>query len=177
MLKKESKLKDVLFFETRKFEDNRGFFTEKLKQGWLSNNWIQENASLSKNVGTLRGLHLQKGDFSQAKLVTVSRGKILDVIVDMRKSSPTYLQWEGYVLSDLGMETLYVPRGFAHGFVTLEANTIVNYKVDNVYNKDSEMTVKYNDNFLNINWGFKESELTISDKDREGFEVKEYSYE
>lgn len=177
MLKKESKLKDVLFFETRKFEDNRGFFTEKLKQGWLSNNWIQENASLSKNVGTLRGLHLQKGDFSQAKLVTVSRGKILDVIVDMRKSSPTYLQWEGYVLSDLGMETLYVPRGFAHGFVTLEANTIVNYKVDNVYNKESEMTVKYNDNFLNINWGFKESELTISDKDREGFEVKEYSYE
>lgn len=177
MLKKESKLKDVLYFETKKFSDNRGFFTEKLKEGWLSNNWIQENASLSVKIGTLRGLHLQKGDHSQAKLVSVSRGKILDVIVDMRKSSPTYLQWEGYVLSDFGMETLYVPRGFAHGFVTLEENTIVNYKVDNVYNKDSEMTVKYNDKTLKINWGFKESDLTISEKDKEGFDVEEYSYE
>lgn len=153
------------------FHDNRGYFFESFnKKKFIdltgyTKEFVQDNQSLSaKNV--LRGLHFQAPPFAQAKLVRVVRGSVLDIAVDIRKKSPTYGKYISLVLSDENNLSLFIPEGFAHGFITLEENTIFIYKCSEFYNKESERTIMWNDKDLQIDW--KVSNPLISPKDQEG---------
>ncbi len=153
------------------FVDNRGYFKEKFKKEELKEiigykqEFCQENSVKSyKNV--LRGLHFQKEPYSQSKLVSVSFGKILDVVVDIRKDSDNYGKYFSYVLSSQKHESLFIPRGFAHGYLTLSDSAIINYQVDNYYNPEAEDGIPYNDEFLNVDWGIQMSKIIISEKDK-----------
>lgn len=163
-------LKDCFVLEPTVFGDKRGNFIEvynkKLFEGktGLQIDFVQDNQSISQK-GVLRGLHLQKGKFAQAKLVRVIKGKVLDVVVDFRKGSPTFGKHFSIELSGENNKQLFVPKGFLHGFATLEDNTIFSYKCDNYYNKESEFGIIYNDKSLKINWGLKENEIILSEKD------------
>jgi dTDP-4-dehydrorhamnose 3,5-epimerase len=159
---------DGLFIVTPQFfSDNRGLFfevfnAEKYKELGIHHSFVQDNLSLSsKNV--LRGLHFQVPPFAQAKLVRVDCGAALDVAVDLRKESPTFGQYRSAVLSAENRHQLWVPEGFAHGFLALEENTIFSYKCSNVYHKESERAILWNDPTLNINWGI--ANPVVSDKD------------
>lgn len=137
--------------------DNRGWFTETYRETWneniiKGNKFIFEFNTFSKVQGTLRGLHCQNSLRPQSKLVTVLAGKIFDVIVDAREDSPTFGKYQSFVLSADQPQILYVPKGFFHGFITLEDNTIVNYKLDDYHQADAETGIMYNDSFLNIAW-------------------------
>ncbi len=150
------------------FEDERGYFFEsfnhtKFLNAGLDLSFLQDNESKSKK-GVLRGLHFQSPPYAQGKLVRVLRGAVLDVAVDIRKDSPTYGKWESIVLSGQNKWMYWIPPGFAHGFVTLEDDTIFFYKCTNVYNKASEGSILWNDPDLNIHWEIKEP--IISDKDK-----------
>ncbi len=173
----KTELDGVYIIEPRCFEDNRGWFSEtynqeKLQAEGINANFIQDNHSLSKEVHTLRGLHAQKAPYAQAKLVRCTRGKIIDVAVDFRKDSPNYLKWIKVELSAENKRQLFIPQGFLHGFLTLEENSEVQYKVDNVYNKDSEITIKYDDEHINISWEI--ASVILSEKDRNGISVKQF---
>ena len=152
------------------FKDSRGSFYESFNQAKLRMvlgevSFVQDNESISeKNV--LRGLHFQKKPYSQGKLVRVISGSVLDVIVDLRQDSPSYGQHESVILSGENMLMLWVPPGFAHGFLTLEDDTLFFYKVSNYYNKESEVCLKWDDKSLGIDWGCESPK--ISDKDKEG---------
>ena len=152
------------------FKDERGYFTESFnkynfeKLTGIHTNFVQDNLSKSSK-GVLRGLHFQTGKNAQAKLVQVIKGKVLDVCVDIRDESPTYGQYFSIILDDIKKKQLYVPRGFAHGFLVLEDDTIFSYKCDNYYNKEAERGIIYNDEILSINWNYPEDELIISSKD------------
>lgn len=131
----------------------------------LATDFVQDNQSLSRLAGTVRGLHLQAPPFAQAKLVRVARGAVRDVAVDVRPGSPTYGRW---VFADLSAENgqqIFVPRGFAHGFCTLEPDTVVCYKVDGAYDRDSERGIRFDDPQLAIDWGMPADAVTLSDKD------------
>ena len=164
-------LKDCFIIKPALFEDERGYFFESFnlqKFNTLSGldiHFVQDNQAKS-NYGILRGLHLQKGEHAQAKLVSVIKGKVIDVAVDMRPDSPTYLQHVAIELSEENHLQLFVPRGFAHGYVVLEDNTIFFYKCDNFYCKEAEGGVIYNDPTLNIDWPVKEEDIILSEKDR-----------
>jgi dTDP-4-dehydrorhamnose 3,5-epimerase len=150
------------------FEDDRGYFFESFNHGRFLNRgldlkFLQDNESKSKK-GVLRGLHFQAPPFAQGKLVRVMRGSVLDVAVDIRKNSPTYGKWESIILSGQNKWMYWIPEGFAHGFATLEDDTIFFYKCTNIYNKASEGSILWNDPDLNINWGIQDP--VISDKDR-----------
>ena len=138
--------------------DARGYFTEtfnlaKLQAlGVVEQDWVQDNQSYSKEPFTLRGLHFQLPPFAQAKIVRVLRGKIFDAVVDLRPTSPTYGKWIGEILSSDNMNQLYVPTGFAHGFLTLEPDVEVSYKVSNFYSKDHERSLNWADGTIAINW-------------------------
>lgn len=153
------------------FEDERGYFFESFNQSIFESEtgakpfFVQDNQSFSTK-GVLRGLHFQKGIHAQAKLVRVLQGEVLDVAVDIRKDSKTYGQIVRTVLSSDNKKQLFIPRGCAHGFVTLSETAAFFYKCDNFYNKASEGGVLYNDPQLNIDWILNESELIISDKDK-----------
>ena len=168
----ETNLKDCYLITPKVFTDDRGTFFESfnkkqfLKLTGLSIDFVQDNQSLSQK-GVLRGLHFQTGDFGQAKLVRVITGSVLDVAVDIRPESKTFGQHFSMVLSAQNNKQLYIPRGFAHGFLVLEDHTIFSYKCDNYYNKASESGIIFNDQTLQIDWGFSESELIISEKDKE----------
>ena len=158
---------DVKLFEISSFNDNRGSFREVFNQeinDLIDINFVQDNESYSR-FGVLRGLHFQKFPHEQSKLIRVSLGKIQDVIVDIRKDSATYGQWESYELSRENNRVLFIPKGFAHGFLVLSEQAIVNYKVDNIYNNESESGIIYNDSKLNINWNVDSNQIIISDKD------------
>jgi dTDP-4-dehydrorhamnose 3,5-epimerase len=163
-------IKDLLVLTPAIFEDERGYFFESyseasfVKNG-LSYTFIQDNQSFSKK-GVIRGLHFQKAPYSQAKLVRVLQGEILDVAVDLRKDSVTYGQHFSIQLSAENKKQLLVPKGFAHGFSVLSANAVVSYKVDEVYHKESESGIQYNDSTLAINWQVNAAEAIVSDKDR-----------
>ena len=151
-------------------KDGRGVFFETFRESeyykiFNGESFMQDNVSVSeKNV--LRGLHYQKGSSAQAKLVRVLNGHVQDVVVDCRCGSPTYGKVFSHVLDSKTFSQIYIPRGCAHGFLTLEDNTVFSYKVDNEYNKDSETGIMYNDPDLKINWFFgKDEELNISVKD------------
>jgi dTDP-4-dehydrorhamnose 3,5-epimerase len=165
----ETGIKDLVIIKPRVFEDDRGYFFESynkihfLEKG-IDVNFVQDNESRStKNV--LRGLHFQKPPFSQGKLVRVMRGSVLDVAVDLRRNSPTYGKWASIVLSDKNKWMYWIPVGFAHGFLTLENNTVFFYKCTNIYNKDSEGSILWNDPDLNIDWG-NITNPVLSDKDK-----------
>jgi dTDP-4-dehydrorhamnose 3,5-epimerase len=166
----ETFLKGCFIVEPTIFDDGRGSFFESFNQQnfeqktGIQINFVQDNQSISQR-GVLRGLHLQKGIHAQTKLVRVVKGKVLDVAVDFRKDSSTYGKHFSIELSGENNKQLFVPRGFLHGFVTLENNTIFSYKCDNYYNKEAEDGVIYNDKDLNIDWKLDETEIVLSEKD------------
>lgn len=160
---------DGLFvIQPKVFEDERGYFFESFNAAIFVKNgididFVQDNQSLSsKNV--LRGLHFQNQPFAQAKLVSVIKGAVLDVVVDIRKNSKTYGEHFKLILSEKNKSMLFIPVGFAHGFLTIEDQTIFSYKCSNFYNKESEGSILWNDETLNIEWGIKKP--IISDKDK-----------
>ena len=168
----------LIIIKHKIFSDERGFFKEIFKKNDLERilgykiDFCQENSVNSyKNV--LRGLHFQKKPFSQSKLISVSAGKIFDVVVDIRKNSKTYGQYFSKVLSAEKNESLFIPAGFAHGYLTLSENAIINYKVDNYYNKNMEDGISFDDEYLNIDWGLDKNKMILSKKDRN---QKSYSW-
>ena len=170
-------IEGVWVVKPKRFGDARGYFCETFKLSEFEANigpvkFIQDNESVSSH-GVLRGLHFQKGEFSQAKLVRVSRGAVLDVAVDLRGGSPTYGQHVAVELSaDNGLQ-LFIPRGFAHGFVVLSDIAQFQYKVDNVYAPQSEATLMFNDPALGIDWRVDPAEMLLSDKDKLGIGLKD----
>ena len=170
MIAKETKLKGCFILEPKIFEDSRGYFFESFNQKTFNKligqniNFIQDNESFSVK-GTLRGLHYQNGKYAQAKLVRVIKGNVLDIAVDIRNNSLTYGEYISLELSEVNKKQLYIPRGFAHGFVVLSDTAIFSYKCDNFYNKESEGGIIYNDKSLKIDWKLREEEFIISEKD------------
>jgi len=167
-----TEIKDCFIIKPTVFSDNRGYFFESFNEQkfnqitGLEIHFVQDNQAKSDR-GILRGLHFQKGAHAQAKLVRVLQGKVIDVAVDLRKDSPTYLQHIAVELSAENNLQLFVPRGFAHGYSVLEDNTVFCYKCDNYYNKEVEAGVYYADPKLNINWQLKEDEIILSEKDKQ----------
>ena len=167
----ETAIPDVKVLIPRKFGDHRGFFSETYNhkqalEAGIDLDFIQDNHSLSVETGVLRGLHFQTPPYAQDKLVRVIRGRILDVAVDIRKSSPTYGQHVKVELSADNWKQILVPKGFAHGFVTLEPNTEVIYKVTNYYAPAHDKGVIWNDPDLGIDWSISADEVVLSDKDK-----------
>ncbi len=158
----------LLVLEPTVFTDERGYFMETFREEWLPNvRFVQENESLSTK-GVLRGLHYQVAPYAQAKLVRCIKGKILDVAVDLRKSSPTFGQHYKIELSEENKKQLFIPRGFAHGFLTLEESTIISYKIDNAYCKEAEACIRFDDKDLSIDWGVDKTSFILSEKDKKG---------
>jgi dTDP-4-dehydrorhamnose 3,5-epimerase len=162
-------IKDLVIIQLAAFEDSRGYFFEAYNQAkfhdhGINYKFVQDNQSFSKR-GVIRGLHLQINPFAQAKLVRVLEGEILDVAVDLRKNSPTYGHHVSVVLSAENKKQLMVPHGFAHGFSVLSETASVLYKVDQVYHKESERGILYNDPTLAIDWQVNTEEVIVSDKD------------
>lgn len=165
----DTKLPDVKILEPDVFGDHRGWFMEtwsqkKLAALGINLNFVQDNQSFTAKKGTLRGIHFQNGEWSQAKLVRVVAGAVIDVAVDLRKGSPTYLQWVGVELSAENKRQLLIPRGFGHGFVTLTDDVEFVYKVDNDYNKESDRSIRFDDPQIGVDWGV--SDPVLSDKDK-----------
>jgi dTDP-4-dehydrorhamnose 3,5-epimerase len=166
-----TEIPDVKIVTPKKFGDHRGFFSEvynarAFREAGIDLDFVQDNHSLSATVGTLRGLHFQSEPFAQDKLVRVPSGKILDVAVDIRRSSPTYGRHVAIELSAQNWRQLLVPVGFAHGFVTLEPDTEVMYKVTNYYSAPNDLGLAWDDPDLGIDWPFPPGEVVLSDKDR-----------
>ncbi len=163
-------LDGVVIIEPQVFEDARGYFFEswnkaKMEEAGLNYDFIQDNQSKSC-YGTIRGIHFQKGEFSQAKLVRVLQGTVLDVAVDLRKDSKTFGQHVAVELSAENNRQLMIPRGFGHGFSVLTPTAVFAYKCDNVYNKASEAGIRFDDPSLGIDWKVKPEEAVLSDKDK-----------
>ncbi len=165
-----TKLEGCFVVEPKIFNDERGYFLESYNENVFQNGigaqvqFVQDNQSFSTK-GVLRGLHYQTGDHAQAKLVRVLHGEVLDVAVDIRPSSKTYGEHVSVLLSAENQKQLFVPRGFAHGFLVVSNTATFFYKCDNFYNKESEGGIIYNDDYLNIDWKFPKETLIISDKD------------
>jgi len=166
-----TRIPEVLEIRSPKHGDDRGFFSEV----WNAKTWraagielefVQDNHSLSRDAGVLRGLHFQLDPFAQAKLVRVSRGKIFDVAVDLRRGSSTFRQWVGVILSPTDWNQLLIPVGFAHGFVTLEPDTEVQYKVTAAYSPEHDRAVHFDDPEIGVEWPFAADAMTLSAKDR-----------
>jgi dTDP-4-dehydrorhamnose 3,5-epimerase len=164
------KIPGVILVEPRKFSDARGFFMETysapaFRDLGVDCVFVQDNQSLSTRRGTIRGLHFQTPPYAQAKLVRVLRGSIFDVAVDLRSGSPSYGKWCGARLTASGGEQIFVPRGFAHGFCTLEPDVEVAYKVDDVYAPDCDCGLVWDDSALAIDWPLPAREIVVSEKD------------
>ena len=175
----ETSIPGLILIEPKVWKDERGYFYESynqkaFKEAGINENFVQDNQSFSKR-GALRGLHGQAPPYGQGKLVRVIQGRVIDVAVDIRKESPTYGRQEAVELSADNFRMLWIPAGFLHGFVTLEDNTIFSYKVTNLYNKESEIGVIWNDPDLNIDWGIAEQDLILSEKDKALPSFKEFS--
>ena len=168
---KETPLKDCYIIEPKVFYDERGYFYEQFNEQVfqaetkLNVKFVQDNVSESK-FGVIRGLHYQQGMHSQAKLVTVLEGEVLDVAIDLRKNSPSFGKQFSMILSSENKKQLFVPKGFAHGFSVLSKTARFFYKCDAYYNKESEKGIKYNDETLNIDWQLKDGEIIVNDKDK-----------
>lgn len=167
---KKTNIEGVWIMEPKVFNDNRGYFYEVWKQFDFDKNigkhveFVQDNESKS-TFGVLRGLHYQKGEYSQAKLVRVLKGKVLDVAVDLRKDSPTLGKYVMVELSDENKRQFFIPRGFAHGFLVLSDEAIFTYKVDNVYAPQSEAGIRWNDETIGIEWPIDMNKVITSEKD------------
>ena len=167
----ETPLKDCFLVKPRIFEDHRGIFLETYHRErfaeltGIDTEFVQDNQSVS-SFGVLRGMHYQKGDFAQTKLVRVIYGKVMDVVVDLRPDSPTFKKTFSVILDDKNLYQLYIPKGFGHGFLTLSEKSVFAYKCDDYYKPGSEGGIIFNDPDLNINWDFPTKEMILSDKDR-----------
>ena len=173
----EQNIKGVWVIEPQRYGDARGYFMESYNHSEFRGvvgevEFIQDNESLS-SYGVLRGLHFQRGDKSQAKLVRVSRGKVLDVVVDLRRNSAKFGRHVVVVLSQENGRQLFVPRGMAHGFVVLSEEAQFQYKVDNEYAPTTEATLRFDDPALGIDWLLPATELLLSEKDRQGLPLSE----
>ena len=176
MIYTETKLKGVWIIEPKIFNDDRGYFFESWNSKSFTEhigtiNFVQDNESKS-SYGVLRGLHYQKGDAAQAKLVRVIKGNVLDVAVDLRRSSPTFGEYIAVELNETNKRQLFIPRGFAHGFLVLSPEAIFCYKVDNIYAPDQEATLMWNDDSVSIDWPIKD-DLIFSAKDLKGTSLKD----
>ncbi len=165
----ETKLKDLYILEPRVYGDGRGWFMESwsrrsMEEAGLRYDFVQDNHSYSARKGTLRGIHFQKGSFAQAKLVRCVRGAVLDYAVDLRKGSPTYLQWTAVELSADNRRQLLIPRGFGHAFLTLTDDVEFLYKADNAYVPEADRSIRWNDPDIDIRWA--EAEPILSEKDK-----------
>lgn len=173
----ELEIKGVWLIEPKVHIDQRGYFMESFKKDLFEKyvgkvEFIQDNESKS-NRGVLRGLHFQKGEYSQAKLVRALKGKVLDVVVDIRKNSSTFGKYVAVELSEDNKKQLYMPRNIAHGFVVLSEEAIFSYKVDNIYSPAHEATLIWNDPTIGIDWKMPKDEILLSNKDRLGIGFKE----
>lgn len=165
----KTKLEGVVIIEPDVFGDNRGFFMEswnkkKMAEAGLDYDFVQDNHSKSTIKGTLRGIHFQKGDKAQAKLVRCVKGAVLDVAVDLRRNSPTFKQWIGVELSEENKKQLLIPHGFGHGFVTLTDDVEFLYKADNYYAPEADAGIRWNDQEIGVEWGVENP--ILSEKDR-----------
>ena len=165
-----TKIKDVVIFEPRIFTDDRGYFFETYNEKLFNDNgitakFVQDNQSKS-SYGVIRGLHFQKGEHAQAKLVRVLQGSVLDVAVDLRAGSETYGKYVAVELSDVNNLQLFIPRGFAHGFSVLSRTAVFAYKCDNLYCKESEGGIDCNDSDLGIDWQIPAEDRVLSEKDK-----------
>lgn len=166
-----AEIPDIIIIEPHVFTDVRGYFFESFKESELNDflgydvKFCQDNESKS-TYGVLRGLHYQAPPFEQAKLVRVIQGSVLDVAVDIRKDSPTYGNYISIELNDLNKKQLFIPRGFAHGFVTLSEYAIFSYKVDNYHNIENERGIFYLDPFIGIDWKIEKEDIKVSPKDQ-----------
>ncbi len=154
----DTALAGVYIIEPQVFGDHRGYFMETYSERTfaelgITTRFVQDNQSFSAQCGTLRGLHFQLAPMSQAKLVRVTRGAVLDVAVDLRKGSPTYKQWIAVELTAENKRMLYIPRGFAHGFKTLTPDVEFCYKVDNLYSREHDRGIRFNDPTIGVDWG------------------------
>ena len=176
MVVEKTFIEGLLILKPKVFEDPRGYFFEcfnqkALEEAGLKETFVQDNQSLSQK-GVLRGLHMQKPPHAQGKLVRVIKGAVLDVVVDIRKKSPTYGKYFAIELNEQNKTMFWVPAGFAHGFLTLQDNTIFHYKCTNYYNKESEDCVLWNDKDININWNIENP--LLSEKDKVGTPLKDF---
>jgi len=174
---KQTDIKGVFIIEPRVFQDARGYFFEAWKDEEFQQKvgkikFIQDNESKS-SYGVLRGLHYQKGEYSQAKLVRVIKGKVLDVAVDIRKSSPTFGKYVMVELSEENKRQLFIPRGFAHGFLVLSDEAIFTYKVDNVYAPQHEASIRWNDEQIHIEWPIDSKDVLTSEKDLKAYSLQD----
>lgn len=166
----DTKIRDLFIFEPKVFEDGRGYFFESYNKKTLDSllekeyTFVQDNESKS-SYGVIRGLHYQLGPFSQAKLIRVVQGKVYDVAVDLRKNSPTFLDWVGVELSAENKRQFLIPKGFAHGFSVLSETAIFQYKCDEYYHPEAEAGIIYDDSSLNIDWKIKAEDIKTSPKD------------
>lgn len=163
-------IEGLFIIEPRIFADDRGYFFESFSQREFDENvapirFVQDNEALSLKRGVVRGLHFQKGDDAQAKLVRVVRGRVLDVAVDLRPESPTYGKYLSVELDGESKRMFFIPRGFAHGYAVLEDNTLFQYKCDNFYAPASEGSYRWNDPAIGVDWGLGDDEVIISAKD------------
>lgn len=165
----KTKLEGVIIITPDVFGDHRGFFMEswsehKMEEAGLHYNFVQDNHSMSSVKGTLRGIHFQKGDKAQAKLVRCVKGAVLDVAVDLRHESPTYKQWVAVELSAENKKQLMIPRGFGHGFVTLTDEVEFLYKADNYYAPEADGGIRWNDPEIGVDWGVENPILSAKDE-------------
>jgi len=161
-------IEGICIIEPQVFEDPRGWFMEtyskeKLAKQGIDTDFIQDNHSFSANRGTIRGLHFQINPKAQAKLVRCTRGRILDVAVDIRKGSPTYKKWVSVELSEENKKQLFIPKGFAHGFATLTDNVEIQYKVDEYYSPENDRSIRFDDPEINVDWGIENPILSEKD--------------
>ena len=166
----ETDIADVFVLEPKVFKDDRGYFFEAYNKTEFENHglfydFVQDNQSMS-SYGVIRGLHFQKGEFAQAKLVRVLHGTVLDVAVDLRKSSPTFGKYVAVELSQENNRMLLIPRRFAHGFSVLSQTAVFTYKCDNFYHKEAEGGIRFDDPDLNIDWRVNPNQAVLSDKDK-----------
>lgn len=166
----KTKIPDLLIVEPQIFGDQRGYFMvsyaqKEFEKNFIKTQFIQDNESES-SYGVLRGLHYQIGVYAQAKLVRVVLGKVLDVAVDIRKNSPTFGQYLAIELSDKNKRQLFIPKGFAHGFVVLSKRAIFQYKIDNLYAPEYERGIAFNDKILGIDWRINDDDIILSEKDK-----------
>ena len=174
----ETAIKGVWIIEPKVFADARGYFFEAWKQQEFDEHigghveFVQDNESKS-SYGVLRGLHYQKGAYSQAKLVRVIRGRVVDVAVDIRRSSPTFGQYVAVELSEDNKRQLFIPRGFAHGFVVLSDEAVFTYKVDNAYAPQHEASIRWDDPTIGIHWPIDAKDVVTSEKDLHGRSLQE----
>ena len=176
----KTSISDVVILEPRVFGDERGYFFESFSQREFNEQvaevtFVQDNESKS-SYGVVRGLHYQLPPYTQAKLVRVVEGEVLDVVVDLRKNSATFGKHVAVVLSGENKRQFFIPRGFAHGFLVMSEEAVFTYKVDNKYAPQAEASILYNDETLGIDWPLAESQMLLSAKDREGTAFKDAVY-